>query len=147
MDSQDAKDALDQISLTKKAISERSKAPKGYYAFLGFLIGLDIFAIPLPLPWKLLLIAVATAGIGAAVGWYRQTVGTWARGNLSGRDAWAYWVLAIVDLVALVVVMIVGLTNGPWFPISIIAGVAAFVATSVLGPVWDRAYQQQVRDH
>ncbi len=141
MDAQEAKDALDQISVTKDAISERSKAPTGYYSALGLGLWLDIVAVVLPLPWEFLVLVVALAIIIVTVSWYSRVVGTWSMGNIRGKDSWAFWIMMIVAVAAFLATVILDSLQ-----IAAISGGIVFVVFSILGPIWDRAYQQQVRD-
>ncbi len=141
MGQETALDALNEIAGTKRQVGERSKAPTGYYALLGFAVGLDIFAISQPLPWIFIWLLPAFALLGFSVAWYRDQVGTWSRGKLNDPSSWSFWLMAVVAAVAILVAAMVHTTTA-----GLVAGAIAFVSWAILGPIWDRAYQRQVSE-
>ncbi len=136
MDAKDAKDALDQISFTKDEVARRWKAPKGYYALLGFALWLDIVAIVLPFPWGIVAVVVSISIIIATVGWYARIAGMWAFADLRGKGSWIFWTMVAVAIAGFVGAVLVDSVK-----VAAILGGIVFVTWSALGPIWDRAAQ------
>lgn len=139
MDANEARDALDQIAQTRHEVAERSQAPRGYYAAIGFVQALFITSFAVVVPWNFLLLVPGLVILGVTVGWYRGTVGTWSMANLRGQGSWLFWLMVAVTVAGVAVAI-----TSPSVLVAIIAGAVVFVAYAVLGPIWDRAYQRQV---
>ncbi|MFZ1382219.1 MAG: hypothetical protein WAS54_05440 [Scrofimicrobium sp.] len=151
MEAKDAFDALEQISDTKLRVSERSNAPKGYYTALGLGIAGSVAVVGLPLPWNLVPLVIAIGIYVVTINWYIRTVGMWTWGDVRGVQPWAFWALATVVAVALTVVVVFSIQAsesgdyGTSYVVTATCAVVAFLAVSVLGPIWERAFVRQVR--
>ncbi|MFT3943389.1 MAG: hypothetical protein QM705_06130 [Ancrocorticia sp.] len=134
MDAQEAKDALDQISVTKDEVVQRWKAPKGYYAILGLAMWLNIVAITLPFPWGLIASMVTVVTVGVVLSWYMRVVGMWAFADIRGKGSWIFWMMVIVLLAAFAAAALIDNVR-----VAAVLGGIVFVTWSVFGPIWDRA--------
>lgn len=132
--------ALNQIAETKQMLAQRSKAPTGYYAVIGFALGLIVFAITQPIPWNFAYLVTALIVEGLVLAWYRSSVGTWSYGDVRARNSWAFWMIAVIVVIVFVVVLFFAKnTIG-----GLVGGAIVFAAVAIFGPIWDRAYQRQV---
>ena len=141
MDTTDARQALDQITETKRALAQRSAAPRGYYAVLGLAMAILTATTHTPRLWSIVGIAVALVLIGVSVVWYRSAVGTWAWGDLRGKGSWTFWIMASIGVGCVVISMLVDSV-----PLGVGLGVLTLCAWSILGPMWDRAYVAQMQE-
>lgn len=141
MDANEARDALEQIAVTRREVAARSQAPRGYYAAIGFVQALFIVSFSVAVPWNFLLLVPGLVILGLTVGWYRGTVGTWSMANLRGRGSWVFWLMVAVTVAGVAVTI-----AAPSVLMAIVAGAVVFATYTVLGPVWDRVYQRQVSE-
>ena len=141
MDPREAQAALDQVTETKRAMAEKSSAPRGYHALLGLALAVLVVGVSAPLPWIIIGDAAGLVLLGVAARWYRSAVGTWAWAVPRGKGSWAYWIFALAALGC-----VVASALAKSLPLGIALGVVVLVATAFLGPLWDRAYIAQARD-
>lgn len=142
MDANEAREALAQIAQTRTHVSVRVKAPKGYYAVVGFLQALYLTSITLDRPWSFVLLIPGLAALGLVVGWYRNSVGAWGWADVKGEGAGIFWLMVAITVVAFGVVLALRTV-----PVGLGCGAVVFITYAVLGPIWDRAYQRQVAQH
>lgn len=138
-DANEAAAALESIGHAKEVTAKASAAPPGYYALLGLAMGSFIVSQVLEQPTSLLLIGLAAAFLVGAVSWYAKRVPTWSFGRVFDRTAWAFWVMMAAAAGAIAVAV--------WsesLTIALLAGGSTFVVWTVFGPIWDRAYRQQL---
>ena len=138
MDERDAaREALEQIAVTRRTTAHRVASPKGYYAVAGVGVGLVTLGLGLDgwVRWVLYVAGLAT--VLGAMQWYSKHTGvvTWA--TLREPGAWRAWLMIAVSIAGLAAA-----TFGP-LP-AVVAGVVTASSWAVLGPAWDADWVRSI---
>lgn len=138
MDERDAaREALEQIAVTRRTTAHRVASPKGYYAVAGVGVGLVTLGLGLDgwVRWALYVAGLAT--VLGAMQWYTRRTGvvTWA--TLREPGAWRAWLMIAVS--------IAGLAAAAFGPLpAVVAGVVTASSWAVLGPAWDADWVRSI---
>lgn len=138
MDERDAaREALEQIAVTRRTTAHRVASPKGYYAVAGVGVGLVTLGLGLDgwVRWVLYVAGLVT--VLGAMQWYSKHTGvvTWA--TLREPGAWRAWLMIAVSIAGLAAA-----TFGP-LP-AVVAGVVTASSWAVLGPAWDADWVRSI---
>lgn len=140
VDIAEARESLLAIDEARRTAVENSKAPAGYYPSIALGFGFTIVGLQAGFPWGTLTTILGVLIVMLEIYLYSNSVPTWAYGKIFGQGSWAFWILFLSALSALVVVLVVRTILA-----SVIAAVLVVVVWAIFGPIWDRAYRRQLQ--
>jgi len=93
---EDPKDALASIREAREGVTGTLAYPVGWDIAYGAICGGLVASQGLPVPWSMLVLVFALAGLAICVQWWRNRVGGWVRGYSPKRARWVAFALAAV---------------------------------------------------
>ena len=140
----DPKDALASIREAREGVTGTLAYPVGWDIAYGAICGGLVASQGLPVPWSMLVLVFALAGLAICVQWWRNRVGWWVSGYSPKRARWVAFALAAV-LVGLMGLSIWGKYAGiVWMPLA--TGAAGFVLAIVGGRLWMHVWKRELSE-
>jgi len=143
-DPSNPKDALAAIQAARAGVPGEMRYPPTYDLAYGLVCGLLVAGQGLPMPWSMIALVVALAGLALLVHWWKSRVGWWVSGYSPKRARWVAIGLATV-LIALMGVSLWGKDSGiVWMPLA--TGAAGFVAAVFGGRLWMHVWKRELAE-
>ncbi|MDP3379228.1 MAG: hypothetical protein Q8S53_12775 [Brevundimonas sp.] len=143
-DPSDPKDALAAIKAARAGVPGEMRYPPAYDVAYGLICGLLVAGQGLPMPWSIIALVIALAGLALIVHWWKKHMGWWVSGYSPKRARWVAIALVAVFL-ALMGVSLWGKDSGiVWMPLA--TGAAGFVAAIIGGRLWMHVWKRELAE-
>lgn len=141
---EDPKDALAAIKAARAGVPGEMRYPPTYDLVYGLICGLLVAGQGLPMPWSMIALVIALAGLALIVHWWKKHMGWWVSGYSPKRARWVAIGLATV-LIALMGVSLWGkYADIVWIPLA--TGAAGFVAAIIGGRLWMHVWKRELAE-
>jgi len=144
MESEAAREALDEVARTREVNAERLRRPPRYWIMLGAFMtafALQPYTFGWPAIWQFVLPPVAMLAIAAVAAWKQPTAVRKIR--LSGRMSLQLAGFAVLTAAIVSVGRALYTAEGIWWA-PLAAAALVFAAVAILGRAMDRSWARQV---
>lgn len=140
----DPREALAAIEAARQSVPGEMRYPIGHDLMYGAACGVLVAGQALPMPWSLVCLAVALAGLAWMIQGWRRRYGWWVNGYSPRRARWVAIGLAVV-LVGLMGLSLWGRAAGiAWTPLA--TGAAGFIAAILGARLWMHVWRRELAE-